>query len=97
MSDRPDIEAMEARERKTTPGPWITRKGAWAVVSAEPVKIDGKLIAPQIAIMSREHEDRNLPPYMRQEAFNADFTAHARIDIPALIAYIRHLEGEKCP
>lgn len=73
---------IEARDKAATEGPWVGRHGD--------VWIEGGLTnRDQIARVSLAGKD--------SDTFwaNVDFIAHARQDIPDLIAYIRELEADQ--
>lgn len=76
MSERPDIDAIEARANAATAAPWEYATGS-ETGYAEMLNIPSW---DAISIDIREQD--------------AAFIAHARTDIPALIAYVRELEAE---
>ena len=85
-----NLKAIEARAKAATPGRWTTKYGR-SVVSH----------VPWYAVMpfgkSRDwlKEIQNgLRTGLPDTQANADFIAHAREDIPALIAEVRRLESE---
>lgn len=74
-----DIDAIEERANAATPGPWETAYDTGESIHAEPT-----LYAPgnvEIAATFRADDDR--------------FIAHAREDVPALIAEVRRLRFER--
>jgi hypothetical protein len=73
MGQRPDIEAIEAREQAATPGPWE---------SSDP---RGRAHGYVFGLWSGYDGEVTIG--------DAVFIAHARTDVPALIAYARELEG----
>jgi len=90
MTDRPDIDAIEARARKASPGPWRTdlMKNAgdnWMLCFGADDDGQGNVIVTTDNIRA----SGMLSGSSREDA---DFTAHSRSDIPALCGYIRHLE-----
>jgi hypothetical protein len=68
-----DLDAIEARAEAATPGPWIVSGGVIHSPIREPW--DGK---PNAVIVDAHIFEPN-----------ADFIAHARTDIPALVAELR--------
>ena len=90
-----DIEAIEARANAATPGPWMVHRRE--IMSAGPTqrtRITLRAIGPRSAV---PHGMVIVPgPCEETLSMNdddADFIAHARVDIPALIARVRELEG----
>ena len=75
---RPDIEAIKERCKKTTPGPWEIDNGEGYSIT----KVIGKTLRADIV------------GDCAQVGIDAEFIAHARMDIPALLAYIEELEKE---
>lgn len=74
-----DLEAIEARANAATEGPWIIKKSVMA--EAEIVGNDGEAVVQadgETGVASFELKD-------------GEFIAHARTDIPALIAEVRRL------
>jgi len=80
-----DLDAIEARAKAATPGPWDyehdteLEKGCRCGSCLEP--IDGRMI-----VESRKHD--------MVAVADARFIAHAREDVPALIAELRRLREE---
>lgn len=87
-----DLDAIEARANRATPGPWDAigpyEVHVLAACDCEPEGACGDCEDGGFAVCSfNEH--------MRERAFaNFEFIAHARTDIPALIARVRELEAE---
>lgn len=85
-----DLEAIEARANAATPGKWT----AWDVVSSDEeteTVIMGDSVGPaidssRVALIQFGHEEGD-----------AQFIAHARQDIPALIAEVRDLRSRLSP
>lgn len=78
-----ELALIRARAEKATEGPWKV----WAMsVLADPVGnsnlYDGLLIAD------------TTDPHRGLRTFNADFIAHARTDVPALVAEVERLQRE---
>lgn len=69
-----DLEAIEARLKAATPGPWINR--------------------PEKSF-NVQSVNKNIASCFRTE--NADFIAHSREDIPALLAEVERLNAELYP
>lgn len=82
-----DIDAIEARANAATPGPWVetpySRSGAGT--DERYTAITG----------GREVVTTDQFPCSRKPA-DATFIAHARTDIPALVARVRELEARPC-
>jgi len=85
VSEPLDLDAIEARAKAATPGPWNyehdteLEKGCRCGSCLEP--IDGRMI-----VESRKHD--------MVAVADARFIAHAREDVPALIAELRRLREE---
>lgn len=82
-----ELKAIEARANAARPGPWkklAAETDTWLFV-------DG----PVGNITSREywHCEKEKQPTRAQDESDFDFIAHAREDIPALIAEVRRLRG----
>lgn len=74
-----ELEAIRARVEKATPGPWTSHDagdGDLNIVRND--KHSGFLVA---SILVATEEDRP----------NAEFIAHARMDVPALLAHVAEL------
>jgi hypothetical protein len=81
-----DLQAIEAREKAATPGPWrkwLPTEHSWFAVCGK----RGLLESTVIAWLERWVEGR--------DSKDAEFIAHARTDIPTLIAEVRRLEKEQ--
>lgn len=85
-----DLSAIDARAKAATPGPWTyeyTPNGpCGAKCYADMIFSEHKY--PPTNIARRPGYDSGGP---RQETINADFIAHARADVPALVAEIKRL------
>jgi len=85
MTDQPDIEAIAARAAAATPGPWVVR---------ERLRGKGAQTFGHVIIL----EDRSGYPGAVLEGMrantDADFIAHAREDIPALIERLQAVKAE---
>lgn len=84
-----DLETIKARVAAATPGPWIVGgQGPGECYPARPVA-GGRV--------SREWPEPIFHPGVEGDGGgrweNAEFCAHAREDIPALIAEVEHLRG----
>src|SRR3990172_7960149 len=84
----PDLEAIEARCQQATPGPWSVDERDMFIFAA-----DGNMVAssePSEGWVIRGHgaEASGQRPPGSQDA-NGVFIAHAREDIPKLIAALR--------
>jgi hypothetical protein len=82
-----DLDAIEARAKAATPGPWSYRKNRYRenswVISRD---------APAGRSMRVIHYVND--PEDDQEHVDGVFVAHAREDIPALIAQLRRLSED---
>lgn len=88
-----ELKAIENRCNKATPGPWrACHEGKCSCGQIWSQQVD----APVADVTRGEWGDPGLPygqiPNHYAEA-NADFIAHARTDIPALLDYIKELES----
>ena len=83
---RPDLDAIRARCDAATPGPWKTEseqghgRGVRAIASVA--------WCPVACAVGKESQSIG----QRDASRNARFIAHARTDIPALLAYVEELE-----
>jgi hypothetical protein len=75
-----DLMSIERRLKASSPGPWRHRSHGFIESG-----IDGDLV---IGVTCQGHDEclERLP-----SADNAEFIAHARQDVPALLAEVRHL------
>lgn len=88
MTDRPDLDAIRQRADAATPGPWgVEQYGTTLAVHAYQV-------SDAVAMIG----DEDHPP----AGSDAEFIAHAREDVPALLAEVDRLtarvadlEGER--
>jgi hypothetical protein len=84
---RPDLEAIRARCEAATPGPWTPEseqghgRGVRAIASVAWCPVSCVVGGKSQSIVARD------------ASRNARFIAHARADIPALLAYIEELEA----
>ena len=78
-----DLDAIEARANAATPGPWERETGERERQYVAAVPMGGKRSYAIVADSGGRH------PWA-----DADFIAHARTDVPALIARVRELEAE---
>lgn len=95
MSQRIDLEAIEARVKAASPGPWITSNpenafknwpiGFFSLGRDEEAKPSNWAVTTD-----RINASRMVSGGAKEDA---EFIAHARQDIPALIARIRELEA----
>lgn len=81
-----DLDAIKARADAASKGPWISatdtgRKNGVSLIGATADRGTGKAIAVLAA------------PDVRQRAVDADFVAHARDDVPALVAEVGRLRA----
>jgi len=87
-NDKLDLEAIKAREKKATPGPWHQR--IHIVWDADPV--EDSLDAGQICKCHYREDMNGLG--VHDDIHNAEFIAHAREDIPALVREVERLRKE---
>lgn len=99
MSDDLDLDAIEARANAATPGPWTT-------IYRSPDELDGQRFdhGPSVPclVMSPDCELHPVADASRNgtcaDPFSwgndAEFIAHARTNIPALVAEVRRLRAE---
>ena len=85
MTDK-EVEEIRARCDKATEGPWKTH----LVDDTSIVTEDGTDVCTTCDSSQAEREDGYNVEYERMEA-DADFIAHARTDIPALLAEVTRL------
>jgi len=89
-----DLDAIEARAKAATPGPWAVT-GATIIYS----RLGKATVAEVSELDEKERYVRFRPVELGSERFNeacanATLIAHAREDIPALIAELRKLREE---
>jgi len=89
---REELGAIEAREAAATPGPWEARiwNINWEITYYVSMPND-ILKVSSYTLEDHEREDENY----RYVNDNAEFIAHARADVPALIAEVKHLTRER--
>jgi len=80
---RPDLDAIRKRCEDATPEPWA------AVQYGED--------APAGVVQCRDAGDINIFDLVDGDDADCEFAAHARQDIPALLAYIAELEALSVP
>lgn len=90
MTDRPDLDRIEAYCDAATPGPWRVRRGVG--LPGLPGFVEAPRLSPShpfdIEVLG---EDDTL--YSTRDA-DLEMVAHARTDLPAVVAYARRLEAE---
>jgi len=79
---RPDLEAIRKRYEAATPEPWE------AVQYGED--------APHGVVQCLDAFDNDIFDLVDGEAADCEFAAHARQDVPELLAYIAELEALLC-
>jgi hypothetical protein len=82
--DEKTLQAIEERAKAATPGPWEVRPAEWSKDS----RCGGIVAADDTDIVITD--SGTYPPEMP----DALFIAHARLDIPALVAEVRRLQGK---
>ena len=87
-----DLAAIEAREKAATPGPW-SADPTGSVCADVDLRSDarGETILPQVGPMEVAECYRSESPGERGN--NAEFIAHARTDVPSLLAKVAELQG----
>ncbi len=77
-----DLEAIEARANAATPGPWISKYGL-------------NVVSPDKRGICCNSHSSNIDgeTHQLENHANIEFIAHARADIPALLAEIRRLRA----
>jgi len=106
MNDE-ELQAIEARVNAATPGPWQTGSdlgGVWKKVALQRGLILQSHIAESKSRMFIEDYCGSLTMWdawqdeaKGREDRNAEFIAHARDDVPALIAEVRRLRALLSP
>jgi hypothetical protein len=99
-----DLDAIRARANAATPGTWIVYDAgeedfpSWWVWRKDKLPYYGGILAP-----ASEHADEpggiglvatDDVDHTEQEHLDAEFIAHARADVPALITEVRRLKDE---
>ena len=83
IPDEKRLEEIEGREKEARPGPWYNDKGK--------IRTPGGPIVANVGPVSWQ----GLKGYQPEIVMNtSDFIAHAREDVPWLIAKVRELEKE---
>lgn len=86
--DEGAVSEIEARENAATPGPWaVWDSCSWRRIGTVEPFGDGNIICP--ITQNDGHPDL----LARRE--DLEFAAHAREDIPALCATVKHLRAER--
>lgn len=98
------LDDIEARERAATKGPWGSYDGETYADVAADLQITGRgsySYREKVARLEDEnywddsaHEDDDEERAPEQMAANAAFIAHAREDVPALVAEVRRLREQ---
>ena len=78
------LEEIKAREQAATPGPWVSVFGLKGFTIYDMREEKGKIIAKLFNTKGKYKQP------------DADFIAHARADIPALISEVERLTNCKC-
>lgn len=99
VTDR-DLTAIRARVEAATPGPWGVGHGTKIVRGYEPTGPSSYTCISAVAEVADEYEremwDEDGERYVHVEPeADAAFIAHAREDIPALLAVVDRLTGER--
>lgn len=88
--ERADLDAIQARVDAATPGPWTMKREATAEFD---LPKDGGHV--ECWVLSAEALDLHSVAYLFEGEPDAEFIAHARSDIPALLADLRTAEDER--
>jgi hypothetical protein len=80
------LAEIEDRARSATPGPWASGHKSWA---GENAVLSIILNGLPVAICGEETANTEHPA-----SADAEFIAHARQDVPALVAEVRRLQDE---
>lgn len=93
-----DLLAIEARANAATAGPWTPRvdsKEGWSTDSNGHSHRHCTYLYPNGKLHIFQGQEFCRPAiHMPQACADADFIAHARIDVPALLAEVRRLNAE---
>lgn len=90
-----DLAAIQARANAATEGPWFLDADGVGMAFAGN-RADGRQYGLwDIVHVSADKLGDLKPECADQERANADFIAHARADVPALIAALRQVEAER--
>lgn len=95
---RPDLDAIEARAEAATPGPWFEEMAPdGEMMSDGSGGVDGHIETGAICSPPPDPTAEDAEPETVADdvchAGNRVFIAAAREDVPALLAYVRELEG----
>lgn len=88
MMTSEELQAIKERVEKATPGEWFY--DSYTVCTDEILGDDGELIET----VTLDYADRHGDVHFKEEA-DAQFVAHARQDVPALISEVERLEKER--
>lgn len=84
-----ELAEMEARCQAATPGPWFRRADRFVEAKCE--LSAGDIVSPVRSLIAQTRwTERNNPD--NEAAYTALFIAHARTDVPRLIAALRALQ-----
>lgn len=87
LLDQQAVEEIEARASAATPGPWaVWDSCSWRRIGTVEPYADGNVICP--ITQNDGHPD------LLAKREDLEFVAHAREDIPALCATVKHLRAE---
>ncbi len=78
-----DLDAIEARANAATPGPWEVEEYVGVLESTS--------VLDRVSEPTHDWERRIIASSLPDEPADAAFIAHARTDVPALIAEVRRL------
>lgn len=84
-----DLEAIKARAEAATPGPWDSRRSEWAD-DPDLMTVDGEPAGDPWWVHHDGWIDADDTGLFMSEA-DAAFIAHARTDVPALVAEVERL------
>jgi hypothetical protein len=91
MVAKVDIEEIEKRAGAATDGPWI-----YGSLLEVDVCVDSDATGERVCTTMSDARQADAEPIeIAQADVNAEFIAHARTDVPALIVRVRELERER--
>lgn len=96
---KPDLQAIRERAEKATPGPWSAEDRRRAALKNIRVIAGREDVCELSHVHQRDYQGSFRGDHAAADALdiiglaNADFIAHARQDIPDLLAYVERLES----
>lgn len=86
-----DLDAIEARANALPAGPWTVEEDGCVTGYIAILDADGVPVLSEMDHVAQYDEDADAMVY--EDRPLADFIAHARADIPTLLAYVRELKA----